>query len=129
MLFIKNRELVDKDLGLLRAKTSLLQSSVVIWQKTHEFLGNDIVIRISGTVKMLNHEERIILVKAFKKNQELEKKVLEVINGFCVKNGLKNDTWGEYFKCSYIYSNNKSLYITIDDHSKKLTYEVELATF
>ncbi|MCJ7468010.1 MAG: hypothetical protein MUO53_15120 [Maribacter sp.] len=129
MLFKKNKELVDHELGLLWARTYMLQSSTVVWQKTHEFLGNDSVIKISGTTKKLNQEERLILVEAFKKNSILERQVLEVIKGFCMKNGVSFDAWRDYFKCSHIYSNNKILYISIDDHLKKLTYEVELANF
>jgi hypothetical protein len=129
MLFKKTRNLIDLELGPLEARTSILPTSLVKWQKSIEFLGNDVVIEVCGTKKMVNHEERTIMVEAFRKKEVLEKQVLEVIKGFCRKYGLNMDSWGNYFKCSCIYSQNQNLYVSIIDKLNKLTFEIEVKGF
>ena len=129
MLFKKTRNLLDLELGRLEARTSILQSSLIKWQKSIEFLGDNVVIEVYGTKMKVNQEEQTIMVEAFKRKELLEKQVLKVIKGFCRKHGLNLDAWGDYFKCIRIYSDNQNLYVSIIEKWNKLTYEIEVKGF
>jgi len=129
MLFKKTKVIEDHELGLLEARISIFKSSLVKWKKSICFLGNNVLVEVKGTISYLNKEERIILIEAFKKKELLEKQVLEVIRGFCVKNNVKEDDWGDYFKCSRIYCNNLNLYVSITDKLNQLIYEIEINYF
>lgn len=129
MLFKKEICFKDEELGFLKAKTSILETSSIKWKKRLDFLGLDLDLVVSGTPDKLNNAQRKIIVNALNNKKFLEKQVLEVIKGLCSKHTVKFDVWEEYFRCSCIYVDKADLFISIDDMLDNLTYELELKWF
>ena len=129
MLFKKERWLEDEELGFLKAKSLIFETSSIKWKKRIDFLGFDVDVMVSGTSHSLNRAQRKIIISALNEKKILEKQVKEVIKGLCNKHSVKFDAWEAYFKCSHIYVDKAELYISIDDILNHLTYELELKWF
>jgi len=129
MLFKKEKWLEDEELGFLKAKSLIFETSSIKWKKRIDFLGFDVDVTVSGTPYSLNGTQRKIIICALNEKKLLEKQVKEVINGLCNKHTVNLDAWEEYFRCSHIYVDKTELYISIHDLLNHLTYEMELEWF
>lgn len=128
MLFIKERWLEDEELGFLKAKTLIFETSSIKWRKRIDFLGFDVDVMVSGTSHSLNRAQRKIIIGALNKKNYL-KQVKEVIKGLCNKHNGKFDAWDAYYRCSHIYVDSAELYISIEDIENHLSYDLELHWF
>ena len=129
MLFKKEKWLEDEELGFLKAKTLIFETSSIKWKKRIDFLGFDVDVMVLGTPHSLNRAQRKIIISALNEKKLLEKQVKEVIKGLCNKHSVKFDAWDAHYKCSQIYVEKTDLYISIDDILNHLTYELELNWF
>lgn len=129
MLFNKERWFKDEEMGLLYARTSILEPSSIKWKKRIEFLGLDVDVLVTGTLEKLNATERKIMAYALNNIKLLEIQALHAIHDLCLKNKIESDVWEWYFKCSQIYIEKAELYISIKDRVNNLSYELELKWF
>ena len=129
MLFKKEKWIEDEELGFLKAKTLIFETSSIKWRKRIDFLGFDVDVMVSGTSHSLNRAQRKIIIGALNEKKLLEKQVKEVIKGLCNKHSVKFDAWDAYYRCSQIYVEKADLYISIDDLLNHKTYELELNWF
>jgi transposase len=129
MLFKKEKWLEDEELGFLKAKTLIFETSSIKWKKRIDFLGFDVDVMVSGTPHNLNKAQRKIIISALNEKKLLEKQVKEVIKGLCNKQSVKFDAWDACYMCSQIYVEKADLYISIDVILNHLTYELELNWF
>jgi len=127
-MFTRKKELSDKKLGILKARISIFQHSI-IWKRKIDFLGLIVDIEIAGTHDHLNQGQKAMVIKALKEIDVLERQVLAVIRNLCSKQGLKFDSWPDYFGFSRIYIDEKALYISLLDRANRLKYELELKGF
>jgi hypothetical protein len=129
MLFKEERWLRDRELGILKAKPLILMTSGIKWKKSIGFLGLDVDVLVSGTLKKLNTTERKIIMYVLNNTELFEKQVLDAIHDLCLKNNVESEAWESYFKCSQIYVEKADLFISIEDMANYLTYEMELKWF
>ena len=129
MLFKKEKWIEDEELGFLKAKTLIFETSSIKWRKRIDFLGFDVDVMVSGTSHSLNRAQRKIIIGALNEKKLLEKQVKEVIKGLCNKHSGKFDAWDAYYRCSHIYVDGAELYISIEDIENHLSYDLELHWF